>query len=41
MDLKISKDVFLRLPNKYKALALKLNVLGAIKIDFGGKENGK
>lgn len=37
----LSKEVFKRLPNEYKALAIKLNIVGAIKIDFGGKENGK
>lgn len=39
MDL--SKEVFINLPNEYKALAIKLNILGAIKIDFGGNKNGK
>lgn len=37
----LDKEIFIRLPDEYKALALKLNLLGAIKINFGGKENGK
>lgn len=37
----LSKEMFKNLSNQYKALAIKLNILGAIKIDFGGKENGK
>lgn len=41
MDLEISKKIFCKLPDEYKALALKLNIMGEIKINFGGKENGK
>ena len=37
----LNKEMFIKLPNEYKALAIKLNILGAIKINFGGKENGK
>ncbi len=37
----LNREIFLKLPNEYKALALKLSLLGVINIDFGGKENGK
>ena len=36
MDL--SKEMFLRLPDKYKALAIKLCLLGKVKIDYEEEE---
>lgn len=36
----MSKEMFLKLQDINKLKALKLYVLGIIKIDFGGKENG-
>ena len=35
----MSKEMFLKLQDIEKIRALKQNVLGIIKIDFGGKEN--
>lgn len=34
----LSKEMFIRLPDEYKVLVIKLNILGAIK-NFGGKVN--
>lgn len=34
MDLKISKEMFIRLPDRYKALAIKLSLLDKVKINY-------
>lgn len=39
MDLKISKNTFLKYTDRQKAFILKLYVMGIIDIDFGGTSN--